>query len=91
MIKGCSKRAVVVSGGAESIFETAYFILKPVAEGAEESDILREANRLIEDKTLPAKGRKFRKEGKKAHRSPVLPFAAGAAVGSAAGLLWLFL
>ena len=51
MIKGCTKRVMVVKDVQSDIFEEAYFILRPVSEkrktSATENDIISEANRIV--------------------------------------------
>ena len=51
MIKGCTKRVVVVKDVQSDIFEASYFILRPRSEKsktkARETDIISEANRLV--------------------------------------------
>ncbi len=53
MIKGCTKRVVVVKDVQSDIFEEAYFILRPKSEKskakASRTDIITEANRLVLD------------------------------------------
>ena len=99
MIKGCRKNMIAVKGEDNDIFETAYFILKDSCGEVNmtESDILLEAEKIIEKSLLSneiasssKKKRKNKGSEKKGSRS-ILPFAAGATVGSAVGLLWLFL
>ncbi len=51
MIKGCTKRVIVVKDVSSEIFEEAYFILRPVSSKVKaahsQSDIMREANRIV--------------------------------------------
>lgn len=51
MIKGCTKRVIVVKDVSSDIFEEAYFILRPSSEKNHKpqsrSDILKEANRIV--------------------------------------------
>ena len=95
MIKGCQRKMIMVKGDEESPFEMAYFVLKSDPRSSEigESDILAEANKIVEAKTLSEGGvkvRKTKKEAAEKTKKIAIPFAAGAAVGSAVGLLWLF-
>ena len=102
MIKGCRRSVILVKGDEESIFECAYFVLKNGDEPFKMSDedMVAEANKIIEasnpecaikinenDKKTCKKSKNTDKTGKKI----IIPFSIGAAVGSAAGLLWLFL
>lgn len=51
LLKGCQRRIVKISGIADSVFEEAYFILKPEREGGEmsEREMIAEANRIIRE------------------------------------------
>ena len=55
MIKGCERKIILVQGAESSVFETAYFVLRKNAEMREKShsDIMKEANRIIE-RRLPS-------------------------------------
>ena len=92
MIKGCRKNMIFVRCGADSSFESAYFIMKDDA-GGDEGDLLSEAEKIIKssasgnEKTRPSKKQK---DEKKPLRG-IIPFAAGATLGSAAGILLFFL
>ena len=51
MIKGCTKRVIVVKDVQSDVFEEAYFILRPQSEdkrrNASESDFIAEANKIV--------------------------------------------
>ena len=80
-IKGCARRMVVLNGVSGSVFETAYFIIKSDAESVSRGDMMREANRIIEENCFSQKRKK---------RGRVLPFVFGVLVGGGAvGLAWL--
>ncbi|HHT54217.1 MAG TPA: hypothetical protein GX011_04700 [Clostridiales bacterium] len=53
-IKGCSRQMIVLNGTGSSMFETAYFIVKPDADTRPRShgDLLREANRIVEENSF---------------------------------------
>ena len=51
MIKGCSRKVVVVKNTGSDLFEEAYFILKPSADAFENADFLAEAKRIIASRT----------------------------------------
>lgn len=51
MIKGCSRKVVVVKNTDSDLFEEAYFILKPSADAFENADFLAEAKRIIAART----------------------------------------
>ena len=50
MIKGCNKRVIVMKDTGDSVFEQAFFILKPGTENKSQSDILVQAQRIIENR-----------------------------------------
>jgi len=99
MIKGIQKRMIVMRTGGSSIFEGAYFVLRNGygRTDAEKGEMIREANRLIEEGMgLPA-GRRGAAGG--GRRKGVLgirwrSFIAGAIFGaflfSAAALMLYF-
>ena len=96
MIKGCQRKMIMVKGDDESPFEMAYFVLKSDlrANDLGENDILAEANKIVEAKTFSAAGtraRRSKNDGSEKNKKVIIPFAAGTALGSAIGLLWLFL
>ncbi|MBQ9080589.1 MAG: hypothetical protein IJY27_05910 [Clostridia bacterium] len=81
-IKGCARQMVVLNGTGGSMFETAYFIVKADAGDVRQGDLLREANRIIEESCFTANKRRKMRRG--------VLFFAGMAVGAlAVGLLWL--
>lgn len=87
MIKGCTKRVVVVKDVQSDIFEEAYFILRPKSEKskvqASQTDIITEANRLVLGKSgvNDKVGVTFCKKNKGKRRvRDFLFFLAGAAV-----------
>ncbi len=47
MIKGCSKKVIVVKNTGSNMFEEAYFIINPKENARKHSDFLAEANRII--------------------------------------------
>ncbi len=52
MIRGCSKKVIVVKDTGSSIFEEAYFIVNPKETARKYSDFLAEANRIIASKSV---------------------------------------
>jgi len=52
--KGCQKRMIMLKNTGSEIFDEAYFILKEKAEKSRisENDMVREANRIIDEKLL---------------------------------------
>ena len=96
MIKGCRKNMIVVKGGNEDIFETVYFILKDRCSEniVSDNDMLIEAEKIIEKNLMvneDSKSKIKNNRSKKKRSKAIIPFAAGATVGSAVGLLLLFL
>lgn len=82
MIRGAEKRMIVVRTRDSRLFEEAYFVVRPEAEraGREDSDMLREANRILESSMAGG-------------RSESLPFSETAfpSKGLLRGLVWFFL
>ena len=95
MIKGYQRKTVVVRGGEDGMFEYALFVLKNDEKymQCKEDDMVAEAVRIIEENekvktaSTKIKDQKIEKDRKKI----IIPFSVGAAVGSAAGLIWLFI
>ena len=83
LFKGAQKKMIVIKTGDSELFEEAYFMMRPDVSGAER-DMIAEANRIIEN----SEGKKNKEKDKK---MMIIPFSVGAALGSLAGLLWLFL
>ena len=83
-IRGCTRQMIVLSGKHDNMFETAYFIVKADACGAKKSDLVFEANRIIQESCFAAKP---------AHRiSRRTCFLLGCAVGAAiVGVIWTVL
>ena len=52
MYTGTEKKAVVIKTAKNSIFESAYFILKDDTEGIGQSEMLREANRILKNTSV---------------------------------------
>lgn len=53
VLKGCQRRMIKLRGSAETIFEEAYFVIKPDSDLGKmnERDIIAEANRIIAENT----------------------------------------
>lgn len=88
-IKGCSRQMIVLNGTGSSMFETAYFIVKtdtdtrPHAHG----DMLREANRIVEENTFCAYAKERRHSN---FRTRIFFFVIGALSGALlTGAIWL--
>lgn len=81
MYTGTSKKAVVIKTAKNSIFEQAYFILKDNADITAESEMIREANKLLK-KHFPD-GCYFeneKKQTKKKNGNCLTSFLAGALI-----------
>ncbi len=88
-IKGCSRQMIVLNGTGSSMFETAYFIVKPDADTRPHThgDLLREANRIVEENIFRACDDRRKPPGLAAR---IWFFVAGALSGAmVVGLIWL--
>lgn len=92
MIKGCQRKIILVEGSESSVFETAYFVLRKGAETQKKShsDIMKEANRIIE-RRLPSNMQRIRRRERICKRLKYCAwFIVGALSGSGAvALAWL--
>ena len=80
-IKGCARQMIILNGKRDNMFETAYFIVKADAHGAKKSDLVFEANRIIQESCFAS--RPVQKISRK------MCFWLGGAAGAAAvGILW---
>ncbi len=53
MIKGCSRKVIVIKNPESNLFEEAYFIVSPKESERQYGDFLAEANRIIALRTTP--------------------------------------
>lgn len=83
LLKGASRRIVIVKSNDSKLFEEAHFILREAPADAPLADLLEEANRIVEKSRFPAP--------KKAGKSKHLQFAAGLFTGAAIEALGLIL
>ena len=62
LIKGCSRRVIVIKHPESELFEEAYFIVNPRKSERHQSDFLAEASRIIATRATSAicKDRKMR-------------------------------
>ena len=51
-MKGCKKNVVMIKGGADDLFEDAYFIMRDTAKEHTARDIVEEAKRIIAENEL---------------------------------------
>lgn len=58
MLKGCQREMIVVHTQKSKVFEHAYFVLRRECRTLQHSDILGEANRLVESVLSSGVGRK---------------------------------
>ncbi len=91
MIKGCERRMIKIENTESELFESAYFIIKQNAQLPKKKrrdDLLREAARIVSDKTESAGKGAGTKRRIWAERMAI--FAAGALISAAVTLLlWL--
>lgn len=63
MIKGCQRKMIMIRGGANEVFESAYFVIRPGREltgDIRENDMVSEALRIINGAAgRPDTGRKM--------------------------------
>ena len=54
MLKGTQRKMIKIAGCSDTVFEEAYFVLKPGGDkdGMSERDIIAEANRIIRENSL---------------------------------------
>ena len=81
LLKGCQGKIIRVRSADSRVFDEAFFVLREDAAPPRESDMLAEANRILEESML-------RPRRTERGRAPLLFFALGAV---AASLLWLLL
>lgn len=80
MVKGCQKKIIHLRDTGSDLFEEAYFIIRPgkAALRASETDMVREARRILENNRLgerrPSSDRRKRKR-----RGALILFSLGAA------------
>lgn len=60
MIKGCSRKVIVIKNPGSNLFEEAYFIVSPKESERKYGDFLLEANRIIASRTVPDSRKKSR-------------------------------
>lgn len=91
MIKGCQRKMIMIRGTGGSIYETAYFVMKPEGEYSafDEGDMVKEALRIIGE-NIPRQNHCT--VNKKSLFCRMLVFLSGAVFGGGAvGILWLIL
>lgn len=76
MLRGCKRNMIVLRGTGSDLFEEAYFVVKEEAEKRSASDMLAEAERII-DKSRPMQS----KPSKKAIALSLFTFLVGALCG----------
>lgn len=91
MIKGCQRKMIMIRGTGGSIYETAYFVMKPEGEYSAfaEGDMVKEALRIIGE-NIPRQ--KHCTVNKNSLFCRLLAFLSGAVFGGGiVGILWLIL
>lgn len=98
MIKGCSKRVIVMKDTGNDMFEQAFFILKPEASVGmkgfySEGDILKQANLILDAQGFdsPLSGIKLNVNSKNKKRFMLTPFLWGFVLGIASACLLIVL
>ena len=97
MLRGAEKRMIVVRTRDSRLFEEAYFVVRPEADKPrfEESDMLLEANRLLENSMTGARAERGAREllsARGGFLGGLLRFTLGLLTGGGAvGLLWVLL
>lgn len=92
MLKGAQKRMVVLRMAADSLFETAYFVLRDdtaAVRAPSDDSMLREANRIIAESFSP--GEVKRKKRRHTRASTLFWLLLGAALGATIPLMLLWL
>ena len=90
MLRGCQKKIILLKNTGSELFDEAYFILRedaPVRSLPAEPDMIREANRILEESQIPGRitGRRSA-----ALRSWLCYLAGAGSCGAVMGLvLWL--
>ncbi len=95
MLRGAQKQMIVVRTHGNRVFEEAYFVIRreATAADADKSDMLREANRIIENSLPPAERPKpsvRREMPRPGLAAGLVWFGMGFSAGAGLiGLLWL--
>ncbi len=91
MIKGCERRMIKIENTDSDLFESAYFIIRQnvqLPKKKRRDDMLREAARIVSDKTVPTRKRDVSSRRLWLERAGI--FAAGALLSAVlAFLLWI--
>ncbi len=88
MIKGCQKKIVFIKDTGSELFDEAYLVMKPKAQGAKENDVLKEAHRILNE----AQGSSSDKKSDKNGFSSFFKFTSGLLTGAIIAFcitLWL--
>ena len=87
-MRGYQKKVIFLKNTGSEMFDEAYFVLSERCErdGVGESNMIKEANKIIEENSLGARRRRFDIRRVLLHYG--IPFGAGA---STVGILWLLI
>ncbi len=91
MLKGCERRMIKIENTESELFESAYFIIRQNAQLPKKKrreDMLREAERIVNDKTMP--GRPTARSQRRLWLERAVIFASGAFISAMAALLLRF-
>lgn len=89
MIKGAQKQMIVLRTGDSHYFDEAYFVLRhELTANRPVKDMLREANRILEENALPGESEQAENKQKRSHGrlSALLWFLLGLALGAGVAL-----
>ena len=89
MIKACQKKILYVVGAEESMFETAYFVLRENSGAAYSGgdDMLKEADRIINERLPSVKKKKKRLETARRVLTVAVSALSGVLIGG--GAVWI--
>ena len=90
-LRGCRKRVICVEKPDSRLFEEALFVLREEAGGVPESDMLAEANRILEESMVIRGGACVAKPARPRWLGRLLCFLLGAAVSGIPALCLLLL
>lgn len=92
MIKGCQRKMIMIRGGANEVFESAYFVIRPGREltgDIKENDMVSEAVKIINGAISDTSTGQGKKQAKPRHAAlwSIGKFLAGTVFGAGLALL----
>lgn len=90
MIKGCQKKIIMINDTGSDVFDQAYFIVKDNENDRKlsKTDMIREANRIIEENLLGAYFCGSKTNGRKKEYGRFVFFLGALCGGAFVGILW---